>query len=193
PTSGSSIDYNYLGVMVSDVTLTYPVANIATAAFSIAGAGFYTTNPGTTPVLPCGLINPVIGKNATVKVGDTSYTAKDLSIKVGTTITDINSITTEGISNKLAVQKTITGSFKVEYTGTANFDAMVAGTKASLSMLLKSGGSSSPVIHGVIAPSIKFTNVARSEDGMIYYDTIEFEILSPDCGTVERGLSVFFV
>lgn len=192
PQSGSPIDYEYLGVMVTDVSLTYPVGGIATTAFSLGGAGFSVNGAGTTPVLPCSLLTPVIGKFASIKVGNTVYTAQDLSLKIGTEITDIKAITTSGLTNKLGVGKTVTGSFKVEYTGAGNFNIFKAGTKAAITMLLKDGGASSPVIHGVIAPNIKFSEVTRSEDGMIIYDNISFEVLSPDCGTVERALSVFF-
>jgi hypothetical protein len=193
PQSGSPIDYEYLGVMIGDTKFDYPVGGIATATFSVAGGGFTVNASGTTPTLPCSLLTPIIGKNAAVKVGATSYTAQDVSLTVATEITDIQAITTDGLTNKLAVGKTVTGSFKVEYTSITNFSTFKAGTKAALTMFMKDGGVTSPVIHGVIAPNIKFTNVTRSEDGMVIYDTIEYEVLSPDCGSVERGLSVFFV
>lgn len=192
PQSGTPIDYDYLGVMVGETTFDYPVGNIATASFSIAGAGFDIDATGTSPVLPCTMATPVVGKNATVKVGATSYIAQDVSVKVTSEITDVNAITSDGISNKVVVGKMVSGSFRIEYTGTSMIDTYQAGTKAAMSLLLKDGGKTSPVIHGVIAPQIKFTNVTRSEDAGLLYDTIEFEVISPDCGTVERGLSVFF-
>lgn len=192
PQSGTPIDYDYLGVMVGETTLDYPVGNIATASFSLAGAGFDIDSTGTSPTLPCAIATPVVGKNATVKVGATSYVAKDLSVKVTTEATDVNAITSDGISNKVVVGKMVSGSFRIEYTGTTMIDTYQAGTKATMSLLLKDGGKTSPVIHGVIAPQIKFTNVTRSDDGGLLYDTVEFEVISPDCGTVERGLSVFF-
>lgn len=192
PTSGNTVDYDYLGVVVSEVSLDYPVGGISTAAFTLAGAGFDATSPGSAVTTPCTTLTPVVGKNAVVTVMGTAYTAQDLSFTISTEITDINSITTDGITNKIGVAKTVTGTFKTEYTGQTNFDAFKAGTKGTLTLLLRDGGASSPVIHGIIAPSIKFTSVARSEDGGLVYDTVEFEILSPDCGTNERGISVFF-
>lgn len=192
PTAGNTVDYDYLGVVVSEVSLDFPVGGIATAAFTLAGAGFSATTPGSTVVTPCTTLTPVVGKNASVIVLGNAYTAQDLSISVSTEVTDILSITTDGITNKVGVAKTVTGSFKTEYVGVTNFDAFKAGTKGSLSMLLKDGGATSPVIVGVIAPEVKFTSVARSDDGGLTYDTVEFEILSPGCDANERGLSVFF-
>ena len=192
PTVGNTVDYDYLGVVVAEVSLDFPVGGIATAAFTLAGAGFGATTPGSTVTTPCTTLTPVVGKNASVKVLGNSYTAQDLSISITTEVTDILSITTDGITNKVGVAKTVTGSFKTEYTGVTNFDAFKAGTKGSLSMLLKDGGAASPVIVGVLAPEVKFTSVARSDDGGLTYDTVEFEVLSPGCDSNERGLSVFF-
>ncbi len=192
PTTGNTVDYDYLGVVVAEVSLDFPVGGIATAAFTLAGAGFSATTPGSAVTTPCTTLTPVVGKNAAVKVLGTDYTAQDLSISITTEVTDILSITTDGITNKVGVAKAVTGSFKTEYTGVTNFDAFKAGAKGSLSMLLKDGGAASPVIVGVIAPEVKFTSVARSDDGGLTYDTVEFEVLSPGCDANERGLSVFF-
>ncbi len=193
PTTGSNIDYTYLGVMVTDVSLDYPVANIATAAFSIGGAGFTTNGSGTNPVTPCLIATPVVGKNAIFKAFGLSFNAQDVSLKVGTTVTDVNGISGDGISNKIGVMKEVTGSFRVEYTGTSNMDRFKAGTKGAFTMLLRDGGKTSPIIQGLILPSIKLTNVTRSNDGEILYDTMEFQGLSIDCDTNEKALSVFFV
>jgi len=192
PTSGNTVDYDYLGVVASEVSLDFPVGGIATAAFTLAGAGFNATTPGSNVVTPCDTLTPVVGKNAKVIVLGVPYTAQDLSIKVTTEITDIKSITTDGVTNKVGVAKSVTGTFKTEYTGPTNFDAFKAGTKGALSMLLKDGGATAPVIVGVIAPQVKFTKVTRSDDGGLIYDVVEFEILSPGCDTSERGLSLFF-
>lgn len=192
PTSGSPIDYEYLGVVCGSVDLDYPVGNVATATFNIAGAGFTYDATGTTPTLPCTVLTAVVGKNATIKVGATSYTAQDLKVSVANDVTDIQGITTDGITNKIIVGKKVTGSFRVEFTSTAEMQAFKDGTKASLTMLLKDGGKTSPVIHGVVAPQIKFTKVGRSEDGSVLYTDVEFETVSPDCGVTDRSISVFF-
>lgn len=190
--AGTAINFDYLGVQSTDLSLTYGVGTIATAAFSLGGAGTTTETGASIPTLPCTIATPIVGKNATVKVGATSYTAKDLSVKIGSTIADITAITTDGLTNKLVTEKMITGSFKIEFTGTTLADSYKAGTKAVLTMFLKDGGKTSPVIHGVIAPVLKFTKVTRGEDAGIMYDTCEFEILAVDCGAVEKAISVFF-
>jgi len=192
PTTGNAIDYDYLGVVVSDVALSYPVGNIATAQFTVAGASFTATTPGTIPALPCTIATPVVGKNATLTVLGTNYAAQDLSINVTTEITDVNAMTTDGLSNKLAVGKGVTGSFKVEYTGVASFDAFKAGTIGELMLQVRDGGKTAPMLQVVYMPSIKFTEVSRSEDGSLLYDTITFQAMSPDCLQTERALSIAF-
>lgn len=190
--ANTAINFEYLGVMVTDLSLTYGVGAIATAAFSLGGAGTTTTTGASIPTLPCAIATPIIGKNAVFKVGATNYTAKDLSIKIGSTIADINALTTDGLSNKLITENSVTGSFKLEFTGTEVTDLYKNGTKGILSLFLKDGGKTSGVIHGIIAPSVKLTKVTRSEDAGIMYDSVEFQILSPDCGTTEKAISVFF-
>jgi hypothetical protein len=192
PQSGTPIDYDYLGVVVSDVALSYPVGNIATSQFTVAGAGFTVDNTGTTPVLPCTVAKPVVGKNAILSVMGTNYAAQDLSINVTTEIADINSITTDGLSNKLATGKGVTGSFKVEYTGATSFEAFKAGTTGSLMLKVRDGGKTAPMLQVVYMPSVKFTEVSRSEDSGVMYDNINFQAMSPDCGEVERALSIAF-
>lgn len=193
PTSGNNIDYDYLGVMVSDVSFDFPVGGISTAAFSVGGAGFTSTTPGSTPTTPCTLHTPVIGKNASFSAMGNTYEAKDVSFSIGTEIFDVNAITTDGLADKIVTAKTVTGSFSVMYNGTANFDLFKAGTKGAASLLLKDGGKTSPVITGFFMPNIKLTSVSRTEDGGIFYDNIEFEVLSPDCDvTTEKALTVFF-
>jgi hypothetical protein len=193
PTSGSPIDYTYLGVMASDVALDYPVGGIATAQFTLAGAGFTINASGTNPTLPCAIATPIVGKNGAITIMGTAYEAQDLKIGIATTMTDINAITTDGITNKLGTAKAVTGSFKAPYTGATDMNTFKAGTKGTLRLLLKDGGKTSPVIHGVIAPSVKFTQVKASDDAGVLYNNIDFQIMSPDCGTVERAISVFFV
>jgi len=192
PQTGTTIDYDYLGVVASDVALAYPVANIATAAFTLAGAGFVVTSPGSTVTLPCTIATPIVGKNAVLKVMGNAYTAQDLSINVTSDISDINSITTDGISNKLGTKKTVTGTFKTEYVGSSNFATFKAGTSGSLMLQVRDGGKTSPMLQVVYMPDVKFTEVTRSEDGGILYDNITFQAMSPDCLANERALSIAF-
>lgn len=187
-----AIDYDYLGCMVDSVTLDFPVGGIATAAFAIAGAGSSTTTPAADPTLSCETLTPVVGKNATVTVLGTPYTAQDLSVNISTTNTDILSISTDGITNKVGTEKMVGGSFKTEYTGTTNFDALVQSTRGTMHLQMRDGNSTSPVIVGVFMPQVKFTNVTRTDDAGILYDEVQYEAESPSCDGGERTLSLYF-
>lgn len=187
-----AIDYDYLGCMVDSVTLDFPVGGIATAAFSVSGAGSSTTSPAADPTLSCETLTPVVGKNATVTVLGVPYTAQDLSVAISTTNTDIMSISTDGITNKVGTEKTVGGSFKTEYTGTTNFDALVASTRGTMHLQMRDGNATSPVIVGVFMPQVKFTNVVRSDDAGILYDEVTYEAESPSCDGNERTLSLYF-
>jgi hypothetical protein len=48
------------------------------------------------------------------------------------------------------------------------------------------------MLQVVYMPSVKFTEVSRSEDSGVMYDNINFQAMSPDCGEVERALSIAF-
>ena len=124
--------------------------------------------------------------------GSINYTGQDVNITVETTTTNIESITTGGISNIIGVEKTGKGTFKTEYEGTDNFVRFKQGDIGALSIELNVGGASDPMVTGVFAPYIRFTKVTRSEDGGLFYDNVEFETLSPTCDGNERALSVWF-
>lgn len=198
-TSGTKlIDYDYKGCMITSVSLTYPVGQICKASFSTTGAGFTIDSNADSISLPCDLVSPVVGKNAKFTYIDSdgvshSYDAQDVSVKVDTQTTNINAITTDGISKIVGISKTATGSFKMEYTGTDNFEAFKAGDKGTLVLSLNRGGKSDPYVTGLVAPSIKFTKVSKSEDGGILYDNIEFECLSVSCDGNERAASLYFL
>ena len=192
PTAGDNIDYDYHGCMVDTVALDFPVGGIATADFSISGAGSGTTTPAADVVLSCETLTPVVGKNATVTVLGVPYTAQDLSVDISTTNTDILSITTDGITNKVGTEKVVTGTFKTEYTGTVNFDALVNSVRGEFHLQLRDGNAGTPVIVGVYIPQMKFVGVVRTDDAGILYDEVSFEAESPDCVGAERTITVYF-
>jgi len=187
-----AIDYDYLGVMVDSVNLNFPVGAIATADFSLSGAGSSTDTPAADPTLSCETLTPVVGKNATVTVLDVPYNAQDLNVQISTTNTDILSITTDGITNKVGTEKTVGGTFRTEYVGTNNFDALVESTRGIMHIQMRDGNSTSPVIVGVFMPQVKFTNVVRTDDAGILYDEVTYEAESPDCEGNERALTLYF-
>ena len=189
---GDSVDYTYKGQVVTDVTLNFPVADIATADFSVAGAGFDSADPGSTVTVPCDLLTPVVGKNAVLTVLGTSYEAQDVSVAITSEITDVQSITSDGLTNKLAVKRSASMTFRTEYVGNENFATYKAGTKGSLHLQLRDGAVTSPVIVGVYAPAAKFTSVTRSDDGGLTYDNIEAELLSNGCAANENAITLYF-
>ena len=143
------------------------------------------------------MLSPVVGKNASIAYypdsgGTVNYTGQDVNINVETSTTNIESITTGGITNILGIEKTGKGSFKTEYDGIDNFNRFKQGDTGALSISLNVGGSSDPYVTGIIAPYIRFTKVTRTEDSGIFYDNVEFETLSPSCDGNERALSVWF-
>jgi len=192
PTTGNAIDYDYRGCMVDAVAMTFPVGGIATAAFTVGGAGSDTTTPAGAVSIPCETLTPVVGKNAVVRALGTAYTAQDISLNITTTNTDIRSITTDGITNKVGTDKAVSGTFRTEYTGTSNFDAMINTTTGEFHLQLRDGNATSPIIVGAFLPQIKFTSVNRTDDAGILYDEVTFEAESPDCVGNERTVSVYF-
>lgn len=192
PTAGNNIDYDYRGCMIDSVALDFPVGGIATAAFTISGAGSATTTPAAAITLDCDTLTPVVGKNAVVTVLGVSYTAQDLSINIETTNTDILSITTDGITNKIGTEKVVSGSFRTEYVGTSNFDALIGSTRGEFHLQLRDGNATSPIIVGVYIPQMKFVTVTRTDDAGILYDEVSFEAESPDCVDAERTISLYF-
>jgi len=192
PTAGDNINYDYRGCMVDSTDLDFPVGGIATASFGIAGAGSSTTTPAAAITLDCDTLTPVVGKNATVTVLGNAYTAQDLTVSIATTNTDILSITTDGITNKVGTEKGVTGTFRTEYTGTSNFDALIGSTRGQFHLQLRNGNAGTPVIVGVFIPQMKFTEVVRTDDAGILYDEVTFEAESPDCVGAERTISIYF-
>lgn len=191
-TGGDTVDYTYKGSVITDATLNFPVADVATADFSVGGAGFVSDNPGTTVTVPCDLVTPVVGKNAELTVLGVDYEAQDVSLNLTSEVTDIQSLTSDGIANKLAVTRAVSMNFRTEYVGDSNVNTLKAGTKGSMHLQLRDGGSTSPVIVGVYAPSVKFRTVTRSEDGNILYDNIVADLISNGCADNENAVTLYF-
>ena len=191
-TGGDTVDYTYKGSVITDATLNFPVADVATADFSVGGAGFVSDNPGTTVTVPCDPVTPVVGKNAELTVLGVDYEAQDVSLNLTSEVTDIQSLTSDGIANKLAVTRAVSMNFRTEYVGDSNVNTLKAGTKGSMHLQLRDGGSTSPVIVGVYAPSVKFRTVTRSEDGNILYDNIVADLISDGCADNENAVTLYF-
>jgi len=185
------ITYDYRGVVVSDMTIDFPLANIIKSTFNVAGAGFTVTSGVTDQVRQCKDLTPHIAKNMTFTYDGTSYDVADLSINVASDIYDVEAITTDGLTNKLVTGKSnVGGSFSLEYAGVDLFNAYEAGTDGELFGLVETGTAA----FGVYAPKVILTGANKSIDGGVYKDNIDITMLSsPLCSdTVEDAVTIFF-
>lgn len=185
------IEYTYRGLVVSDLTINYPVGNVVKTDFSVAGAGFGVAS-GVAPQVPvCFGLTPYIAKNMTFSYNNVAYDVADLSIKVSSDVTDTMAITTDGITNKTIVAKSaVGGSFSLDYAGVALYNAYIANTTGELFGTVTSIAGK---VHGVYMPSVMISKDSKSKDAGLYKDNIDFTALSSglDCST-EDALTVFF-
>lgn len=179
----SRVEYTYGGIVASDVTINFPVANIVKANFSIAGAGFTVKEDGVdgatvaarTPI--CTDLSPYVAKNMTFTYKGTSYDIEDLEVKCSSDIYDTEALTTDGLTNKTATGKSeVGGSFGLEYTGTSLFKTFQAGTSGELFGTV-SNASSTAVVY---APKVVLTESGKSTDSGIYKESISYMCLSSD-------------
>jgi hypothetical protein len=186
----NQVAYTYSGVVVSDMKLSFPVAGIAKADFTIAGSGFSVDTSVSCRDAVCYDFSPYIAKSMTFMYDGTAYEAKSLDIAVGSTIYDSETITSSGISGKVATAKAPTGSFSIEYDGAALFAAYKAGTTGELYGLVSNATST----FGVYAPKVAITKSTKSVDSSIYMDNVELTMLSSNtCLTgVEDAITIFF-
>jgi len=195
--AASRIEYTYGGVVVSDVTISYPVANIVKANFSLAGAGYAVeedgVNGGVVPARAsvCMTNVPYIAKNMTFKYGGTAYNIENLDVKVASEIYDTEALTTAGITNKTVTGKSeVGGSFAVEYTGTTLFSQYKDGTSGEIFGTV-SNGSSTAIVY---APRVVLTQSDKSITSGIYKESLSYRCLSSEgCSdTVEDAITIAF-
>jgi len=189
--------YTYGGVVVSDVSLSYPVANIVKANFSIAGAGFDVANSDNAGddvaarSALCSSIVPYVAKNMTFTYDGTSYDIDSLELKVASDIYDTEALTTDGLTNKTATGKSeVGGSFGLEYFGTTLFSAFQAGTSGELFGTVTNAGTTAVVY----APKVVLTESAKSVDSGIYKESLNYTCLSSDiCSSAsEDAITIAF-
>lgn len=192
----SQVVYTYGGVVATDVTTTFPVANIVKSSFSLAGAGFDVYQDGVNGGLvadrdsQCLDLTPYIAKNMTFKYAGTDYAIEDLEVKVSSDIYDTEALTTDGLTNKTATGKSeVGGSFGLEYDGVALFDTFQAGTSGELFGTV-SNASSTVVVY---SPKVILTEASKSIDSGIYKESLNFTSLSSGlaCGT-EDAITIAF-
>ena len=187
----NQITYTYSGVVVTDMTLNFPVANIVKADFSVAGAGFDVATAVGDRSSICHSFDPYVAKNMTFTYDGVSYDVDDLSVNIASDVMDIEALTTDGITNKVITGKsTVGGSFGLEYEGTALFEAFQASTTGELF------GTVSNVTTTALfyAPNVVISQSSKSIDNSVYKDSADFSCLSSDsCSdTVEDAITIAF-
>jgi len=189
--STDQITYTYSGVVVSDVTITYPVANIVKADFTLAGAGFDVASAVGDRSSVCHQLAPYVAKNMTFTYDGASYAIEDLSVNVASDVYDVEALTTDGLTNKVITGKSaVGGSFSLEYDDTTLFDAMQAGTSGELFGTVSNAGTTA----GIYAPNVIISQSNKSVDSSIYKDSADFVALSSAlCSdTIEDAITIFF-
>jgi len=194
--STGRIEYTYNGVVVGDVSVSFPVANIVKANFSLAGAGFSVEEDGVSggvvadraPV--CTDLSPYVAKNMTFLYDGVAYDIDALETKVTSDIFDTESLTTDGITNKTATGKSeVGGSFSVEYSGSTLFSKFQAGTTGEIFGSV-SNATSTALIY---APKVVLTESSKSTDSGIYKEALSYTCLSSTCSaTSEDALTIAF-
>lgn len=193
----SRVEYTYGGVVATDVTVTFPVANIVKANFSLAGAGFTVEEDGINggvvadrnPV--CFGLSPYVAKNMTFKYDGADYAIEDLEAKVSSEIYDTEALTTDGITNKTATGKSeVGGTFGLEYTGTSLFSKFQAGSTGELFGTVSNAGSTA-VIY---APKVVLVESSKSVDSGVYKESIGYTCLSSEncSATAEDAITIAF-
>ena len=188
--------YTYGGVVVSDVSISYPVANIVKSNFSLAGAGFDVANDSNATdtvavrTAQCTDLAPYVAKNMSFTYNDVAYAIEDLEVKVSSDIYDTEALTTDGLTNKTATGKSeVGGTFGLEYTGTTLFDIFQAGTAGELFGTVTNATTTALVY----APKVILTEASKSVDSGIYKEAISYTCLSSGlaCGT-EDAITIAF-
>ena len=189
--------YTYGGNVVSDVALSFPVANIVKANFSLGGAGFDVandSNAGQTVAKrnkQCVELDPYVAKNMTFKYGGVAYDIEGLDVKVTGTIYDTEAITTEGLTNKTNTgMSDVMASFNIEYVDTSLFDKFQAGTSGELFGTV-SNANSTALIYG---PKVVLSEASKSVDSGIYKEAVSAKFLSSGltCDEFEDAITIAF-
>ena len=189
--AANQITYTYSGVVVTDMTLNFPVANIVKADFSVAGAGFDVATAVGDRASICHSFDPYVAKNMTFTYDGVSYDVDDLSVNVASDVMDIEALTTDGITNKVITGKsTVGGSFGLEYEGTALFEAFQASTTGELFGTV-SNVNTTALFY---APRVVISQSSKSIDNSVYKDSADFSCLSSEtCSdTVEDAITIAF-
>lgn len=187
------VTYTYAGVVVSDMTVDFPLANIVKSDFTLAGATFDVVNAaiaGDDRDPFCLGASPYVAKNMTFTYDDVSYAVDNLNVNIASDVYDTEALTTDGISNKTITGKSnVGGTFGLEYADSTLFDAFKAGTSGELFGTV----SNATTTMGIFAPKVIISQSSKSVDSGLYKDSADFTALSSAlCSAdVEDALTIF--
>jgi len=161
------------GVVISQVSLKFSQADILTASFSLEGAGFAQKDGLVKPACATTAVLPFVGKNGTFTFYGTSVDVSDLQIDIKNTITNVEALTSEGFSDKLIVEKELTGSFKCLLT---DFSYLTKLKNQTVGELFTKVDADTHTV-GVYAPRLKISDVQVTDDsGKLIEVSINFTI-----------------
>ena len=148
------------GNVINQVDLNFPQADILTAAFGIEAANYTTLTGLTKPACSTTGEVPFVGKNAKFKFDGNAVDAKNLAVTIKNTITNFESITTEGYTDKEIVEKEISGSFVVLLEDMSYIDKLRNQTIGEFYLEIANGSEK----LAVYMPSVLVTDVAINDD-----------------------------
>ncbi len=193
--STNRIEYTYNGVIVSDTTISFPVANIVKANFSLAGAGFGVEAEGVDGGTVadrdavCTDFTPYVAKNMIFTYDSVAYDVDSLEVKIASDIYDTEALTTDGLTNKTVTGKSeVSASFAREYADTELFTKYQAGTTGELFGSVTNNGTTAIVY----APKVSLTEASKSIDSGIYKESLSATCLSSSCTGNEDAITIGF-
>ena len=162
-----------LGCVINKVGLDFAQANILTSDFGIEGATFQTMSGLTKP--DCGGCNaiPFVGKNATFDFYGATVNAKNVKIDISNTVTNEESITTDGYTGKVIVEKEIKGSFVCLLENFDYLDKLKNQVVGSLFLVVPNTSTGGEI--ALYLPKLKITDVPVTDDaGSLIEVTVNF-------------------
>ena len=156
----SNVELYAKGVVVNKVDIAAGTADIVTATFGLEGASYTTPTGDTKPA--CANLDtlPFIGKSATFTYDDSTVNAMDVSFSVANKITNEEGITGSGYTDKIIVEKDVTGTFKVLFKDFSYLEAMKNATNHKLYLEITSGSNK----FGVYFPQLKITDFSITDN-----------------------------
>jgi hypothetical protein len=167
----SNVCLDATGIVINKVDINTPTADIATITFGMEGADYTTPTDKTKPT--CGSVDPLpfIGKSATFKYDGNMLNAMDVSFSVANTITNEKAITGNGVTDKIIVEKQVTGTFKLLLQDMSLLQAVKEANAHTLYLNIKSGSNE----LGIYFPQLKLTEFSITDNSnMLIECTVNF-------------------